>query len=115
MRIPSNPRRLAQTDTALAFPGRKGRFGTLLACAVGACLVFGAAPARADPLPEIGPDELFVWVVDDATAGLAYGMVQSVTDAQLREALRKYLLYRIYLEGGNPWALDPNWQPPQMP
>ena len=74
-----------------------------------------ASPAAADSIAEDELDVIFLWVVDQETAQIAYQATASISDPNMRLSFRQYLLLRIWVEGGDPWALDPNWEAPTGP
>ena len=89
--------------------------GMVLAAALLIGLGATASPAAADSIAEDELDVIFVWVVNQESAEIAYDATASITDPEVRLTMREYLLLRLWVIGENPWAIDPNWEAPTGP
>ena len=100
-------RKVLSTASPRRFPGLSRVWvGALVASAIlGAAAI--SSPAKAEPTPE---QAVASKSVDELVA--AYILLAGVEDSSEREQTRQLLLYLIWLYGGNPWKLDPNWVPP---
>ena len=115
MRLPTRTEQSFLARLFFTLTSRKWRAilsAAVLACGLGSL----GSSALADPLPENEEYGLiFYWVQDDETGEIAYSLTSSASTVNIRDAMREFILLRIWVTGGDPWKLNPNWVAPTGP
>lgn len=117
MRLPHKLERLC--SPFLRYEGFRSKLAGFRVIALVLAVLLGSAsalqPALADPVPDEVLDSMFAWVVDQNSAEFAYAMTAGVLDPEARTSMQERLLLLLWLRGGNPWKLNPNWVAPICP